>query len=155
MVFALLSLAIQKFLTFKRLETQYIYQDGKLIASLLQWYIHFYLDWSGAEIKCTEQNFLPKRRIKQFKPVQQSRLSYYIYIYIYIYILCFSSRLERIYFRAMFPGREPTIVLINPELALIQPSAGFLKLSGPILEQRNVLTHQVLNQFLGILSSKK
>ena len=155
MVFALVSLAIQKFLTFKRLETQYIYQDSKLIASLLQWYIHFYPDWSGAEIKCTVQNFLPERPIKQFKPVQQSRQQDPRAYCPNMYILRFSSRLERIYFRAMFPGREPTIVLINPELALIQPSAGFLKLSRPILEQRNVLTHQVLNQFLGILSSKK
>ena len=31
----------------------YIYQDSKLLASLMQWYIRFLPGWSGVEIKCT------------------------------------------------------------------------------------------------------
>ena len=31
---------------------QYTYQDSKLLASLIEWYIRFFPGWSGAEIKC-------------------------------------------------------------------------------------------------------
>ena len=47
----------------------YIYQDSKLLASLMYWYICFPLGWSGAEIKCTVHVALPKRPINQFNLV--------------------------------------------------------------------------------------
>ena len=55
------------------LMAQYIYQDSKLLASLMQWYIPFLPCRSGAEIKCAVHDALPKRSINQFKLVQESR----------------------------------------------------------------------------------
>ena len=42
---------------------QYIYLDGKLLASLMYWYIHFLPGFSGAEIKYTVHVTLPKQPI--------------------------------------------------------------------------------------------
>ena len=55
------------------ISSQYIYQDSKLLASLMQWKICFLPGWSGKEIKCTMHVALPKRPMNQFNLVPQSR----------------------------------------------------------------------------------
>ena len=59
--------------SFKFASHHTIYLDSKLLAFLMQWYIHFLPGWSRAEIKCTVHVALSKWPINQLKLVCQSR----------------------------------------------------------------------------------
>ena len=53
---------------------QYIYQNSKTLATIQLQYVHSILSWLvQAEIKCKQRYALPKRFVKQFKPLHQSR----------------------------------------------------------------------------------
>ena len=48
------------------LPTVYLYQDSKLFASFIVWYICFPPGFAGTKLKCTVHVALPKRPINQF-----------------------------------------------------------------------------------------